>query len=159
MNFILMLLCINIALRTFKKFAHKAVMEKTIIYFGQEAKVACDEKCNKAWGENNRPRVYPEISETKIFGLGEESIYPDDETGIDVDNYAYCSDDELEEAPIEPQTYEGGDAKPINNSEIGNRWCVRECERCVMSDVGQYKEVLVLRDFSKRFYNYLPHTR
>lgn len=134
-------------------------MEKEIIYFGQNAKVACDEKCNKAWGGNNRPRVYPEISETKIFGLGEESIYPDDEIGVDVDNFAYCSDDELGEAPIDPHTYEDEHAKPTDKSEMGNKWCVRECERCEMSKFGKYKEPLELKDFSKRFYNYSPHTR
>ena len=134
-------------------------MEKEIIYLGQKAKVACDEKCNKAWGGSNRPRIYLDISETTIFGLGEYDTYPDDETGVNIDNFAYCSDDELGEAPIDPRTYEGGHAKPIDKSEIGNKWCVRECERCVMSPLGKYNEPLELKDFSKRRYNYYPHIR
>lgn len=122
-------------------------MEKDIIYFGEKTKVACDEKCNKAWGFMNRPRVYPKISDSKIFGLDGDTIYPDD---YDDDEFIFCSDDELGEAPIDPETYEGGDAKPTNKSEIGNKWCVRECERCVMSNFGKYDEPLVLKDFSKR---------
>jgi hypothetical protein len=34
-----------------------------------------------------------------------------------------------------------------------NKWCVRECERCTMSDPGKVDEPLKLRDFSKRVYN------
>lgn len=54
-------------------------MEKIITYFGQDAKVGCDQKCNKAWGHNLRPKI--EFDENE----------PDD--------YAYLSDDELGEAP------------------------------------------------------------
>mgnify|MGYP003404605358 FL=1 len=128
-------------------------MEKIIQYFGQKAKVACDEKCNKAWGGNSRPRIYPEISDTKIFGLGDDSIYPDDDS-IDVNDYGYCSDLELPEAPIKSDGDEGGDFKPINKNEIGNKWCVRECERCVMSKPNEYDKPLKLKDFSKRLYNF-----
>ncbi len=132
-------------------------MEKDITYFGQKAKVACDEKCNKAWGMNNRPRIYPEISDTEIFGLNGKSVYPSykkyPEDSYEVDNYAYCSDDELGDAPKDPGTYEGGCGKPRDKSEIGNKWCVRQCERCVMSDLGKFDEPLKLRDFSKRKYN------
>lgn len=135
-------------------------MEKIIIFCGHQAKVACDEKCNKAWGMNHRPRVYPEISETKIFGLNGESICPENED-IDEDNYAYCADDELGEAPEDPGTYEGfeEEAKPINKVGIPNKWCVRECERCAMSNPGQSHLPLELRDLSKRFYNIAPNTR
>lgn len=126
-------------------------MEKEIRYFGQLVKVGCDEKCNKAWGMNGRPRIYPEISETKIFGIGDSSIYP--EENIDVDDYGYCTDDELGEAPEDPQTYEGGEGKPTNKDEIGNKWCVRACERCVMSKMGQFDKPLEFPDFSKRIYN------
>ena len=49
-------------------------MEKIIQYFDQPCKVACDEKCEKAWGINNRPRV--QLSD-------------------DPDDYAFLSDDEL----------------------------------------------------------------
>jgi hypothetical protein len=132
-------------------------MEKLITYFGQPAKVACDEKCNKAWGVVCRPRVYPEISETEIFGLNGKSVYPSskkyDEESYDIDNHAYCSDDELGNAPNDPGTYEGGDGKPTSDERKGNKWCVRQCERCVMSDIGKHKEPLELPDFSKRIYN------
>jgi hypothetical protein len=47
-------------------------MEKIITYFGQLAKVACDEKCEKAWGRSNRPKVQLSANE---------------------DDYAFLSDD------------------------------------------------------------------
>lgn len=59
-------------------------MEKTIIYFGQPAKVSCDEKCEKAWG----------ISERKTISLSD-----------DEDDFAWLSDNELGEAPENPGTY------------------------------------------------------
>ncbi len=136
-------------------------MEKILTFCNQPMKVACDEKCNKAWGMNNRPRVYPEISDTLIFGLNGEGLYFDEDKHPEVyiDNYAYCSDDELGEAPIDPLTYEGDDAKPTNKDEIGNKWCIRECERCVSSDIGKSAEPLELINLEKRFYNCSPHTR
>lgn len=86
-------------------------MEKQITYCGEQRIVACDEKCNKAWGINQRPK---------------RSL------SKDPDDYEYLSDDELPDAPIHPGTYEGGHAKPVNGVGIPNKWCVRECERCVM---------------------------
>ena len=108
-------------------------MEKVIIFFGQKTKVACDEKCNKAWGINTRPRI-------KI-------------TDSDEDDWCWFSDNELDNAPENPGTYEGEHAKPIDKSEIPNKWCVRECERCVMSGIGKFNEPLKLKDFSVRIYN------
>jgi hypothetical protein len=107
-------------------------MEKIITYFNQPAKVACDEKCNKAWGINERPKI--KLSE-------------------DEDDYAYLADDELGDAPEDPGTSEGGDRKPINKEGIPNKWCVRECERCSMSSPGKSGEPLALKDFSDRRYN------
>ncbi len=129
-------------------------MEKLIIYCGQQAKIGCDEKCNKAWG-SIRPRIYPEISEMKVFGLNGESTYPGDEYDgkFDVDNYVLLSDDELGEAPKDNGFYEGGDSKPRLKLEIPNKWCARECERCAMSMPGEYNYPLNLKDFSKRRYN------
>ena len=123
-------------------------MEKTITYFGQQAKVACDGKCNKAWGRNSRPKIYPEISLDKVF-----NTYPRNKN-INLDNFLFCSDDELGTAPSDPGTYEGRDGKPIDISEAMNKWCVRECERCSISDCGKYNEPLELKDFSKRISNY-----
>jgi len=33
------------------------MIAKAIIYFGQPCVVACDARCDKAWGINSRPRV------------------------------------------------------------------------------------------------------
>jgi hypothetical protein len=104
-------------------------MQKIITYNNKPCTVACDEKCEKAWGINNRPK---------------EQLSEDD------DDYAFLSDDELGIAPINPGTYEGGEKKPVSKSEIPNKWCVRECERCE-SEKGETKPEL--RDFSKRLYN------
>ena len=107
-------------------------MEKQIVFFGHLAKVACDEKCNKAWGSNHRPK-------------NQLSNNPDD--------FEWLSDNELGDAPVDPGTEEGSDRKPISDNQKGNRWCVRECERCAMSDIGDYDKPLSLPDFSKRITN------
>lgn len=104
-------------------------MEKIITYFGEQVKVACDENCNKAWGINNRPKK--QLSD-------------------DPDDYEYLSDRELGIAPIDPGTYEGGHAKPVNHIGIPNKWCVRECERCVMC---KETEPIELPDFYTRIRN------
>jgi hypothetical protein len=106
--------------------------EKINLYFNKEIKVACDENCNKAWGINNRPKI--QLSDT------------------DEDDYAFLSDNELGTAPKNPGTYEGGAGKPFSSDEFPNKWCVRECERCVRSEI---LEEAVLEDFSKRRYNIL----
>jgi len=102
-------------------------METIITYFGQDAKVNCDENCNKAWGVDNRPQ-------NKI------SDNPDD--------WEYLSDKELDNAPINPGTYEGDDAKPINKEGIPNKWCVRQCERCNISSPGESKMPLEIIAFN-----------
>ena len=107
----------------------KHEFEKIVLYFGQDMKVACDGKCNKAWGINERPK---------------------NQLSDDEDDFEYFSDDELETAPEDPGTYEGGHAKPLSNTEFPNKWCVRECERCSHSSPGKSKLPLELRDFSKR---------
>lgn len=108
-------------------------METTIIYFGQSMKVACDEKCNKAWGINTRPKV--------AFDQNDE------------DDFAWLPDQELGEAPDDTGIYEGGQGKPISPAQIPNKWCVRECERCTRSDLGEVDVKLVLPDFSKLRHN------
>jgi len=110
----------------------RGFMEKQIIYCGQKAKVACDEKCSKAWGTNSRAQIH--LSE-------------------DENDTCYLADDELGEAPLDPGTYEGDHAKPTCATEMMNKWCVRECERCVLSRPGEYNKELVLPDFSRRVYN------
>ena len=99
-------------------------MIQRICFAGQPAVVDCDRKCRKAWGMNNRPRT--QLSD-------------------DPDDYVFLADGELGKAPKDPGTCEGGEAKP-GNKHTGplNKWCVRECERCVMADPN---EELVLPDF------------
>lgn len=113
---------------------------KLIQYFGSPAAVACDAKCEKAWGINSRPRE--QLSKTNE------------------DDYAFLADDELGIAPLDPGTYEGGDAKPLPyNDDKLNKWCVRECERCAMyGHIEKTKgPVAQLPDFSKRQFN-IPRT-
>lgn len=103
------------------------MLVKTINYFDVPCAVACDAKCHKAWGRNNRPRVILDPSND--------------------DDYAYLTDDELGEAPADPGTYEGRDAKPRTPDELLNKWCTRECERSVITRQGELAQV---PDFSKR---------
>ncbi len=83
------------------------------INYGGPVTAVCDGKCNKAWGTNNRPKVY---------------LHPEGEDG-DPDDYYFLPDHELGEAPEDPGTYEGGHAKPVDDDDLMNKWCVRECER------------------------------
>jgi len=103
------------------------INETTIIFFGQQAKVKCDRNCKKAWGINNRPRK--QLSD-------------------DPDDYVYLPDSELGIAPEDPGTYEGGIAKPSTPDEFPNKWCVRECERCLMSNPGQHDNEIELEDWN-----------
>jgi hypothetical protein len=107
-------------------------MESTVLYFNQVAKVACDKNCKKAWGFSNRPNV--KLSEKE-------------------DDIAWLSDGEMGDAPDDPGTYEGGDAKPLAGDKTPNKWCIRECERCVMSSPGESDKPLPLRDWTNRVYN------
>jgi hypothetical protein len=107
--------------------------EKIVQYFAQPMKVGCDEKCNKAWGWANRP------SEENEDG---EVIY-------------WFSDSDLGDAPVNPGTYEGRDAKPLSPKEFPNRWCVRQCERCTRSKFGESDKPLVYDDWNKPVYNKL----
>lgn len=108
-------------------------MEKIITYLRQDLKVGCDQKCNKAWGINSRPKI--EFDEN------------------DPDDYAYLSDNELGEAPEDPGTYECEHTKPTDEKQIPNKWCVRECERCARSKSSELHLELDLPDYSKRNYN------
>ena len=101
---------------------------KQITFFGQPAAVACDAKCSHAWGMNSRPKKQLD-------------------NGDNPDDYVWLSDAEAGLAPADPGTYEGGHGKPSSPVEFPNKWCVRECERCVMSEPGRYREPLALRDF------------
>jgi len=106
------------------------VLRKEVTAYGQQVVMVCDGKCNKAWGINNRPRHF----------LSDEE-----------DDYEYLADDELGEAPKDPGTYEGDQAKPSEpRTVLMNKWCFRECERVSW---GKTDKELKLRDFSKRLSN------
>jgi hypothetical protein len=109
------------------------MLKKEIIYFEQKALIACDGKCEKAWGTNNRPRIQ----------LSEE----------DEDDWVWLADTELGLAPRDIGTYECEDGKPRNKTEKLNKWCCRECERCYMSRPNEFDQPIILKDFNNRVYN------
>lgn len=99
-------------------------MRKLITFFGQQTVLACDGRCDKAWGMNGRPRKM----------LSED----------DPDDYVYEPDGTLGTAPAPGLTRgisEGGDmkpsAKPLSDPERMNRWCARECERSRLFRPGE----------------------
>jgi hypothetical protein len=106
-----------------------------IVYFGQPATIACDAKCEKAWGIQLRPRHY---------------FVPEEQ---DPDDYAFLADGELGQAPKDTGNYEGGDAKPRSPDQRLNKWCARQCERCKITPPGSPDIKLELHDFSKRLAN------
>lgn len=106
------------------------MLAKLITFFGHHRILACDGKCEKAWGMNTRARV---------------ELDPDDP-----DDFEWLADGELGEAPADPGTYESGHAKPLPDEPKLNKWCARECER---SDMFAFDEPVKLRDFSVRIPN------
>lgn len=103
---------------------------KIVKYCNEDITIACDGKCSKAWGANNRPKA----------------MLSDDD-----DDYEFLSDDELGEAPADPGTYEGGHAKPRTKEDRLNKWCARECERSVYAHTLGL--IVGLPDFDKRIKN------
>ena len=106
------------------------MLTKEIVAFGQSLILSCDGKCHKAWGINQRPSIQFDSN--------------------DPDDTAFLADGELGEAPIDPGTYEGGHGKPIHDTQKLNKWCYRECERSITSELGQ---PIKIRDLSTREYN------
>ena len=110
------------------------MITKEITAFGKQLVIGCDAKCEKAFGINGRPSI--QVSPVE-------------------DDYAWLADHEVDIAPVSGLTHivdEGGDRKPdpsIPASRL-NKWCYRECERCVSATNN---EDLVLRDFSERLFN------
>jgi hypothetical protein len=138
---------------------------KSGLYFGQPICIACDAKCHKAWGINNRPRVYLEESPQVIRGHGHDvDRCPQDVADdFNYDNYAFLADDELPDAPMSSNgpdglgTWEGGHGKPETPSQRLNKWCARECERhVIIDDVDGKIEDFELPDYSQRQYNISP---
>jgi hypothetical protein len=98
-----------------------------IQYSGKRCLAVCDRKCEKAWGNNG----------------GRPAIVGDEE-----DDSIWLADGEVGEAP-ESHTWEAGQGKP-DHPERHNKWCVRECERSAVIDVGQPIRCF---DLSQRIYN------
>jgi len=117
------------------------VPQKAIVWFGRDCTLACDGRCDKAWGINGRP----------------SHAFSDDP-----DDYVYLADGELGNAPGPGETAicsEGGHMKPsatiVTNGKAMNKWCSRECERSTIAEVG---DRLRLPDFSRPRPN-MPHRR
>lgn len=104
------------------------MISANIDFFG-ECVLACDARCDKAWGVNNRPGA--QLSE-------------------DPDDYISYSDGETGDAPANPGTYEGSHGKPQRPDQRLNKWCARECERSVIVEPGSDIE---LPDLSVRMHN------
>jgi hypothetical protein len=101
------------------------ILQSDIVYRGQKVTLACDGRCDKAFGINQRP------------------TNPDN---LD-DEIEYLADDEVGIAPKFSRALEGGQDKPQSHSAAHNKWCARQCERSVLVDPG---EEITLPDFSKR---------
>jgi len=139
------------------------MIAKSIRYFGKPCILACDAKCHKAWGINNRPQIFLDDPTQTIRGHGYDADhYPQDvEEGFDYDNTVDLADDELPDAPMSSNgpdglgTWEGGHGKPETPEERLNKWCARECERHVIVDdlPDGPVEDFELPDFSQRQYN------
>lgn len=109
------------------------MISKEIIYFGKKSILACDGKCHKAFGISKRKNILLDIE--------------------DEDDIVYLSDDELDIAPLNPNTYEGDDGKPVHKSELLNKWCCRECERSSIFKANEKDIDFKLKNFSNRIYN------
>jgi hypothetical protein len=116
------------------------MLRTDITWFGRPCLAICDHKCEKAWGHNGRRAT---------AGQSDAAVIEYD----DMDDVVDLADSEVGIAPEDPGTYEGGDAKPMHPRKH-NKWCVRECERSSIIEVGEEVEVW---DYSKRVYNQPEH--
>jgi hypothetical protein len=101
----------------------RTVLVKTISWFGRDVSLACDGRCDKAFGINGRPKTY---------------------LGDDPDDYVYLGDDAIGMAPGPGETVimtEGSSLKPsagpLTDATKMNKWCARECERSTMAEEGE----------------------
>lgn len=108
-----------------------ASIESRVRYFGGRCSLACDGRCDKAWGLQHRPKL--PLADAK-----------------DEDDFEYLADHELGQAPEDPGIYECDEGKPRSLDERHNKWCARACERAVIAPWGQDYD---LPDFSKRVSN------
>ena len=93
-----------------------SLLAKSIVFCGSHVVLACDGRCDLAWGIEKRPR--------KML------------SSIDPDDFVYLGDlhPDLGAPPSADKLgCHGGDFKPsdvpLTSSEKMNRWCARECER------------------------------
>lgn len=100
------------------------MLRKQIVWFGDACTLACDGRCDKAWGINGRPR---------------HSFDPNEP-----DDYVYLADSKLDVAPGPGRTVglsEGGHLKPsatpLADPTLMNKWCSRECERSTIAEAGE----------------------
>jgi len=95
---------------------------KMITYLGKESILACDGRCDLAWGCNG--------------GRYKDNDYgwPDSEMGPP--------------APADPGTCEGGDSKPLDGKL--NKWCARECERASLTPTNADQIEIELPEFLSR---------
>jgi hypothetical protein len=100
------------------------LLARSIVFCGRSMVVACDGRCDRAWGVQERPRT---------------ALSPGDP-----DDFVWLGD-EHEDARTTPGrehlVSEGGDLRPSDvalspgDSVLMNRWCARACERSVLVEV------------------------
>ena len=114
------------------------------LFYSKYTVMACDGRCDKAWGLNGRPQLY-----FMEEGKPPRALEPG-ERPVDDDDHVYVRDSELGTAPGPGHTVgvsEGGHLKPsavpLEDGRQMNKWCLRECER---SETYEDDEPIVLRD-------------
>lgn len=121
-----------------------------IIYFGNPAKIVCDEKCNKAWGWSDRPKIYFDPDKEEDIEILKDKVK-------DWDAFYLIPDTELPDAPNSPGSFECFEYKPTSydnpEEHKHNKWCCRACERCRMTKLNKFNILPKLYDFSRRVYN------
>lgn len=110
------------------------MLQKEIRFLGRPLTVACDGRCDKAWGMNTRPKLY-------FIGKGPPKQLKKRDEPPDWDDYVYVADGALGTAPADPGTTEGDCGKPsavpLKDSSLMNKWCARECERSQTFEPGE----------------------
>lgn len=105
------------------------MVKREVTMYGERIILACDGRCDKAWGINGRPRALLSAKD---------------------DDNIFLPDSVLGTAPPPGRTIttsEGFEPKPsagpLTDGTRMNKWCARECERCKRFKLD---EPIVLRD-------------
>ena len=89
-----------------------AAIQRSMMFLGEIHIVACDGRCDKAWGVDDRPT---------------------NRLGSDHNDFEWLADGELGQAPIDPGSLssDNGVRKPllVRGPDDVNEWCVDRCER------------------------------